>query len=136
MKVIKQKNWTCYQVTTPTNWQISSFKIENLTDTLVRDQMQKYFDFYNNKKEPSKQKSPEEITKMIDERMQVYRQFVKDRKKQVNAINNDYVKKLFEEDESVYRVYLSPDSGLMLLVKREMKGMSDDIYNYISREWE
>ena len=131
IKVIKLKNWTCYYVNTPTIWQISPFKIENLTDTLVRDQMQKYFDFYNNKKEPSKQKSPEEITKMIDERMQVYRQFVKGRKKQVNAINNDYVKKLFEEDESVYRVYLSPDTGVMLLVKREMKGMSDDNYNYI-----
>lgn len=131
MKVIKLKNWTCYYVNTPTNWQISPFKIENLTDTLVRDQMQKYFDFYNNKKEPRKQKSPEEITKMIDERMQAYREFVKDRKKQVNAINNDYVKKLFEEDESVYRVYLSPDTGVMLLVKREMKGMSDDNYNYI-----
>lgn len=131
MKVIKLKNWTCYYVNTPTNWQISPFKIENLTDTLVRDQMQKYFDFYNNKKEPRKQKSPEEITKMIDERMQTYREFVKDRKKQVNAINNDYVKKLFEEDESVYRVYLSPDTGVMLLVKREMKGMSDDNYNYI-----
>ena len=37
MKVIKQKNWTCYEVNIPTNWQISSFKIENLTDTLVRD---------------------------------------------------------------------------------------------------
>ena len=131
IKVIKLKNWTCYYVNTPTIWQISPFKIENLTDTLVRDQMQKYFDFYNNKKEPRKQKSPEEITKMIDQRMQVYREFVKDRKKQVNAINNDYVKKLFEEDESVYRVYLSPDTGVMLLVKREMKGMSDDNYNYI-----
>ena len=134
IKVIKQKNWTCYQVNTPHNWQISSFKIENLTDTLVRDQMQKCFDFYNNKKEPSKQKSPEEITKMIDERMQFYRQFVKDRKKQVNAMNNDYVKKLFEEDESVYRVYLSPDTGLMLLVKREKEGWLDDDqndYNYI-----
>lgn len=131
IKVIKQKNWTCYYINTPTNWQISPFKIENLTDTLVRDQMQKYFDFYNNKKEPRKQKSPEEITKIIDQRMQVYREFVKDRKKQVNAINNDYVKKLFEEDESVYRVYLSPDTGVMLLVKREMKGMSADIYNYI-----
>ena len=134
IKVIKLKNWTCYQVNTPHNWQISSFKIENITDTLVRDQMQKYFDFYNNKKEPSKQKSPEEITKMIDERMQVYRQFVKDRKKQVNAINNDYVKKLFEEDESVYRVYLSPDTGVMLLVKREIEGLPDDdqdVYNYI-----
>lgn len=130
IKVIKQKNWTCYYVNTPTNWQISPFKIENLTDTLVRDQMQKYFDFYNNKKEPRKQKSPEEITKIIDERMQVYREFVKDRKKQVNAINNDYVKKLFEEDESVYRVYLSPDTGVMLLVKREMKGTPDDNYNY------
>lgn len=129
-KVIKQKNWTCYYVNTPTNWQISPFKIENLTDTLVRDQMQKYFDFYNNKKEPRKQKSPEEITKIIDQRMQVYREFVKDRKKQVNAINNDYVKKLFEEDESVYRVYLSPDTGVMLLVKREMKGTPDDNYNY------
>lgn len=130
IKVIKQKNWTCYYVNTPTNWQISPFKIENLTDTLVRDQMQKYFDFYNNKKEPRKQKSPEEITKIIDQRMQVYREFVKDRKKQVNAINNDYVKKLFEEDESVYRVYLSPDTGVMLLVKREMKGTPDDNYNY------
>ena len=130
MKVIKQKNWTCYQVTTPTNW-LSSFKIENLTDTLVRDYMQKSFDFYNNQRLFGKQKSPEEITKMIDERMQVYRQFVKDRKKQVNAINNDYVKKLFEDDESVYRVYLSPDTGVMLLVKREMKGMSEDSYNYI-----
>jgi hypothetical protein len=63
---------------------------------------------------------------MIDERMQVYRQFVKDRKKQVNAINNDYVKKLFEEDESVYRVYLSPDTGVMLLVKREIEGLPYD----------
>lgn len=130
MKVIKQKNWTCYQVTTPTNW-LSAFKIENLTDTLVRDYMQKYFDFYNNRRAIDAQMSPEEITKMIDERMQVYRQFVKDRKKQVNAINNDYVKKLFEEDESVYRVYLSPDTGVMLLVKREMKGRSEDSYNYI-----
>lgn len=131
MKVIKLKNWTCYQVTTPTNWQISYFKIENLTDTLVRGEMQKYFDFYNNKKERDKQKSPEEITKIIDERMQVYRQFVKDRKRQVNTINNDYVKKLFEEDEAVYMVYLSPDTGVMLLVKREMEGMSTDTYNYI-----
>ena len=130
MKVIKQKNWTCYQVTTPTNW-LSSFKIENLTDTLVRDYIQKKFDFYNNRRAIDAQMSPEEITKMVDERMQVYRQFVKDRKRQVNAINNDYVKKLFEEDESVYRVYLSPDTGVMLLVKREMKGMSADIYNYI-----
>lgn len=130
MKVIKQKNWTCYQVTTPTNW-LSSFKIENLTDTLVRDHIQKIFDFYNNRRAIDNQISPEEITKMVDERMQVYRQFVKDRKRQVNAINNDYVKKLFEEDESVYRVYLSPDTGVMLLVKREMKGMSDDNYNYI-----
>lgn len=130
MKVIKQKNWTCYQVTTPTNW-LSSFKIENLTDTLVRDHIQKMFDFYNNRRAIDAQMSPEEITKMVDERMQVYRQFVKDRKRQVNAINNDYVKKLFEEDESVYRVYLSPDTGVMLLVKREMKGMSADIYNYI-----
>ena len=130
MKVIKQKNWTCYQVTTPTNW-LSSFKIENLTDTLVRDQMQKCFDFYNNMRSLDSQLSSEEITKMIDERMQVYRQFVKDRKRQVNAINNDYVKKLFEEDESVYRVYLSPDTGVMLLVKREMKGRSEDSYNYI-----
>lgn len=130
MKVIKQKNWTCYQVTTPTNW-LSSFKIENLTDTLVRDYIQKMFDFYNNRRAIDAQMSPEEITKMVDERMQVYRQFVKDRKRQVNAINNDYVKKLFEEDESVYRVYLSPDTGVMLLVKREMKGMSADIYNYI-----
>lgn len=130
MKVIKQKNWTCYQVTTPTNW-LSSFKIENLTDTLVRDHIQKIFDFYNNRRALDNQLSPEEITKMVDERMQVYRQFVKDRKRQVNAINNDYVKKLFEEDESVYRVYLSPDTGVMLLVKREMKGMSADIYNYI-----
>ena len=134
MKVIKLKNWTCYEVNAPTNWQISTFKIENLTDTLVRDQMQKYFDFYNNKQLPSKQKSPEEITEMIDERMQVYRQFVKDRKRQVNAINNDYVKKLFEEDESVYRVYLSPDTGVMLLVKRDMEGLpydDQDVYNYI-----
>ena len=134
IKVIKLKNWTCYQVNTPHNWQISSFKIENITDTLVRDQMQKYFDFYNNKKDPRKQKSPEEITKMIDERMQFYRQFVKGRKKQVNAINNDYVKKLFEEDESVYRVYLSPDTGVMLLVKREIEGLpydDQDVYNYI-----
>lgn len=130
MKVIKQKNWTCYQVTTPTNW-LSSFKMENLTDTLVRDHIQKIFDFYNNRRAIDNQISPEEITKMVDERMQVYRQFVKDRKRQVNAINNDYVKKLFEEDESVYRVYLSPDTGVMLLVKREMKGMSADIYNYI-----
>lgn len=130
MKVIKQKNWTCYQVTTPTNW-LSSFKIENLTDTLVRDYIQKKFDFYNNRRALDNQLSPEEITKMVDERMQVYRQFVNDRKRQVNAINNDYVKKLFEEDESVYRVYLSPDTGVMLLVKREMKGMSADIYNYI-----
>ena len=130
IKIIKLKNWTCYQVNTPHNWQISLFKIENLTDTLVRDQMQKYFDFYNNKKEPRKQKSPEEITKMIDERMQFYRQFVKDRKKQVNAMNNDYVKKLFEEDESVYRVYLSPDTGVMLLVKREKEGWLDDDQNY------
>lgn len=130
IKVIKQKNWTCYQVTTPTNW-LSSFKIENLTDTLVRDYIQKKFDFYNNRRAIDNQISPEEITKMVDERMQVYRQFVKDRKRQVNAINNDYVKKLFEEDESVYRVYLSPDTGVMLLVKREMKGMSADIYNYI-----
>lgn len=130
IKVIKQKNWTCYQVTTPTNW-LSAFKIENLTDTLVRGQIQKYFDFYNNRGIFGKQNSPEEITKMIDERMQVYRQFVKDRKRQVNAINNDYVKTLFEEDESVYRVYLSPDTGVMLLVKREMKGMTKDSYNYI-----
>lgn len=130
MKVIKQKNWTCYQVTTPTNW-LSSFKIENLTDTLVRDQIQKTFDFYNNRRAIDAQISPEEITKMVDERMQIYRQFVKDRKRQVNAINNDYVKKLFEEDESVYRVYLSPDTGVMLLVKREMKGMTADSYNYI-----
>ena len=130
MKIIKQKNWTCYQVTTPTNW-LSSFKIENLTDTLVRDHIQKVFDFYNNMRAIDEQMSPEEITKMVDERMQVYRQFVKDRKRQVNAINNDYVKKLFEEDESVYRVYLSPDTGVMLLVKREMKGMTKDIYNYI-----
>ena len=129
MKVIKQKNWTCYQVNTPTSW-LSSIKIENLTDTLVRDQMQKCFDFYNNMRSLDSQLSPEEITKMIDERMQVYRQFVKDRKRQVNAINNDYVKKLFEEDESVYRVYLSPDTGVMLLVKREMKGRSES-YNYI-----
>lgn len=130
MKVIKQKNWTCYQVTTPTNW-LSSFKIENLTDTLVRDYIQKTLDFYNNMRSPDTQNSPEEITKMVDERMQVYRQFVKDRKRQVNAINNDYVKKLFEEDESVYRVYLSPDTGVMLLVKREMKGRSENSYNYI-----
>lgn len=130
MKVIKQKNWTCYQVTTPTDSLFSSLKIENLTDTLVRDQLQKYFDFYNNQRIFGKQNSPEEITKMVDERMQVYRQFVKDRKRQVNAINNDYVKKLFEEDESVYRVYLSPDTGVMLLVKREMKGRSES-YNYI-----
>lgn len=130
MKVIKLKNWTCYKVTTPTNW-LSSFKIENLTDTLVRDWIQKTFDFYNNRRAPDNQISPEEITKMVDERMQIYRQFVKDRKRQVNAINNDYVKKLFEEDESVYRVYLSPDTGVMLLVKREMKGMSADSYNYI-----
>ena len=46
-------------------------------------------------------------------------------------MNNDYVKKLFEEDESVYRVYLSPDTGVMLLVKREIEGMSTDTYNYI-----
>ncbi|WQJ54490.1 MAG: hypothetical protein [Vetruanivirus porcinprimi] len=130
IKVIKQKNWTCYEVTTPTNW-LSSFKIENLTDALVRDYIQKILDFYNNRRALDNQLSPEEITKMVDERMQVYRQFVKDRKRQVNAINNDYVKKLFEDDESVYRVYLSPDTGVMLLVKREMKGMSADIYNYI-----
>ena len=130
MKVIKLKNWTCYKVTTPTNW-LSSFKIENLTDNLVRDWIQKTFDFYNNRRAPDNQISPEEITKMVDERMQIYRQFVKDRKRQVNAINNDYVKKLFEEDESVYRVYLSPDTGVMLLVKREMKGMTADSYNYI-----
>ena len=130
IKVIKQKNWTCYQVTTPTNW-LSFFKIENLTDTLVRDHIQKILDFHNNMRSPDSQLSPEEITKMVDERMQVYRQFVKDRKRQVNAINNDYVKKLFEEDESVYRVYLSPDTGVMLLVKREMKGRPEDSYNYI-----
>ena len=46
-------------------------------------------------------------------------------------MNNDYVKKLFEEDESVYRVYLSPDTGVMLLVKREMKGKPENSYNYI-----
>ena len=130
MKVIKQKNWTCYQINTPKGW-LSPFIIENLTDTLVRGQMQKYFDFYNNKQLPSRKKSPEEITEIIDERMQFYRQFVKDRKRQVNAINNDYVKKLFEEDESVYRVYLSPDTGVMSLVKREIEGMSTDTYNYI-----
>lgn len=131
ISVIKLKNWACYNVVAPTDWKISSFKIENTTEDAVYEQFKRYFDFVNNKKEPDKQLSQDKINKQIDERMQCYRAFVKERKRQINNINNDYVKKLFEDDDSIYRVYLSPDTGVILFVKREVDNLGTNKYYYI-----
>lgn len=128
-ELLNAKKWTCYKVETPTNWSLVPFKIENESEDFIRDQIKKYLNVQNMKR--AVKETPEEINKSLEERMNYYKQFMKGRQKQINAMNNDYVKKLFNEDESIYRIYLSPDNGVMLYVKREVPEVNSDTYKYV-----